>query len=818
MHYRIEDIQELTGTQAQIAIPGALLTGVGFDSRRISRPGELLFFALDGKTRSGSDFVKDAYDKGVRNFAVKEGFNTSDFSHCNFIFCSDVLQTLSGLAAKHRSKFTGPVIGITGSNGKTIVKEWLNSLLHGDFVISRSPRSYNSTLGAAISLLGIEQWHNMAIIEAGISKSGDMEELESMIHPVMGIFTHLGTAHDENFSSKAEKAAEKMKLFAGCDVLVYPADVVEIKAEVSTLKKANPLLKTFSWGYSEGAGFRITKIQKSGNGTEISFVNRATTNRLWIPFTDMAGIENAMTCLCALAALERWDPEHIEQFKTLAPLENRLVFSEGKNGNYLVNDSYSNDTDSLEVALDFLLRQQPGMPHTVILSDLQQADPDKDRLYRKVAEMLAEKKTGRLIGVGAEVFAHQSVFSLPSADFFPNVEALLESGELEKISAQAVLIKGARSFRMERVYELLRKQVHKTVLEIDLTALRNNFSFFRHKTGPGVKIMAMVKAFGYGSGSFEASRTLQFAGADYLAVAYADEGVDLRKAGIHLPVMVMNTSAADIAVLSEYKLEPVVFSADNLKEYIAQNVPLKIHVEIDTGMHRLGFDPDNCGKAFESIPDHIKIASVFSHLAASESPEHDDFTRLQLSRFNQACDEISKHAGSGFIRHIANTGGILRFPQSHLDMVRLGIGLYGVEPSGVPGRELETVLTLKTTISQVKEIPAGDSVGYGRRGVAGKARRIAVLPLGYADGLWRLMGNGRGHAIIHGKPAPYIGSICMDMAMVDVTDISCSEGDEAEIFGRSLRVETLAGWCETIPYEILTSVSERVRREYSGEN
>lgn len=818
MHYTAQEIANITGARAELSTPSATLLTVGYDSRRISLPESMLFFALKGKLRDGADFVQTAYQSGVRNFVVNEDFVRSGFENCNFIFSQDPLLLLQTLAARHRAGFSGMVIAITGSNGKTIVKEWLYHLLKNDFTIHRSPRSFNSRLGVAISLLGIEKWHNMAIIEAGISEPGDMDILESMIKPNMGIFTHLGSAHQENFESAEAKAREKVKLFKDSDVLIYPADQMALNQEIDILKREKPLLKTISWGFEEKSGFAINKVTDKNARTEILFTCRSVEHKLVIPFEDKAGLENAMSCLCALAALERWDEEHISGFLNLPVLENRLDFLEARNGNYVVNDSYSNDLDSLEVALDFLLRQQPDKPHTVILSDLEQADPDKNRLYEKVGRMLTDKQTSQFIGIGPEIAAHKNAFHGLNASFYADADALLESQILEEIQHQGVLIKGARSFKLERISDFLRKKLQKSTLDIDLTALRNNYSWFRHQLPSKTKVMAMVKAFGYGSGSFEAARTLQFAGVDYLTVAFTDEGVALRKAGIHLPVMVMNTGISDLRTLLDYKLEPVVFSAETLEEIKEANENIRIHIEIDSGMHRLGFDPQNCGGNFKDLPGHVHIVSVFSHLAASEMPAHDEFTRQQLRVFLSACDEIEKETNKPFLRHIANTGGVMRFPEAHLDMVRLGIGLYGIHPSGEKNSLLENVLTLKTTISQIKKIPAGESVSYGRGGVHKGERTIAVLPLGYADGLWRLMGHGNGYALICGEKAPYVGSICMDMAMADVTGIDCKAGDEVEIFGKSLRIEDVAKWCKTIPYEILTSVSERVQRVYSGEN
>jgi alanine racemase len=818
MHYKARDIENMLQCESRLPNPDAVFQGLAFDSRRIHRAENSLFFALPGKNRNGAHYVADAYKKGVRSFVVSRDFDTLEFADANFFLVDHVLGSLQQLAEIHRSKFTGVLVGITGSNGKTIVKEWLYHLLKNDFSIARSPRSYNSALGVGISLLGIEKWHNLALVEAGISEPGEMEVLQKMIVPSMGIFTHLGSAHDENFSGRIEKAREKLKLFSNCDVLVYPADAAELREEVLKMKLNQPLLKTITWGFHESASFRLLAVQANGNSTDITFIHRSTEHHLNIPFTDNASVENAMTCLCAIAALERWDPEHIKAFSQLEPLENRMVFTEGKNGNYVVNDSYSNDLDSLEVALDFLLRQQPDMPHTVILSDLEQSSPDKDKLYARVAQMLRDKKTSKLLAVGPEISNHNKEFSEIESVFFTNTEALEKSGILDRIAHMAILVKGARSYRLERVSDRLRKQLHKTFLEIDLHALRNNFTYFRNQIAPQVKVMAMVKAFGYGSGSFEAARALQFAGADYLAVAYVDEGIQLRKAGIQVPVMVMNTGIDDLHALLEYDLEPVVFHKEGLQTFAAQGSEIAIHVELDTGMHRLGFDTEGIAAAFGAVPEHVTVKSVFSHLAASEATEHDNFTSGQIEIFAACCEKIEKVLGYKFLKHIANTGGILRFPNSHFDMVRLGIGLYGVDPSGQPNRNLETVISLKTTVSQVKTIAAGDSVGYGRRSIAEHQREIAIVPVGYADGLWRKLGNGNGFALINGKEAPFLGSICMDMAMCDVTGLDCREGDDVEIFGKQLRVEKIAEKCDTIPYEILTGISPRVRREYSSEN
>jgi Alr-MurF fusion protein len=628
----------------------------------------------------------------------------------------------------------------------------------------------------------------------------------------------LGPAHDENFRSRSEKASEKIRLFENCDVVVYPRDIEEIHSAMQAIRTKKPLIQALTWGQAETAKFHIDKIDQSKGKSHILFTHRGTSHELMIPFADQASVENAMSCLCTLTAFERWDPEHIEVFKSLPVLENRMSFFEGKNGNYVVNDSYSNDTDSLLVALDFMLRQQPAMEHIAILSDLEQSDLDKEKLYSSVAGLLKEKGTQKVICVGSEMGKHKDLFQELNPVFFDTTAALLASGIVNEISQKAILVKGARSFQLEQVAEKLRKQLHQTVLEIDLNSLRNNYSYFREMVKPGTKMMVMVKAFGYGSGSFEAARTLQFMGADYMAVAYTDEGVALRQAGIVTPIMVMNPTVADVQALYEFQLEPVIFSREIGLAYASYGLDLNIHIEVDTGMHRLGFPIANLENKFHNFPSNLKVVSVFSHLSASENPEHDVFTRKQIVDFNEACIQIQNALGYPFMKHISNTGGILRFPEANLDMVRLGIGMYGSDPRGNSNQRLQPVASLKTRISQIHEIKAGESVGYSRKAMDNNDRRIATLPIGYADGLWRRLGNENGAALINGQLALYVGNICMDMCMCDVTHIPCSEGDEVEIFGRNMPVETLAAQCETIPYEILTGISQRVRREYLGEN
>lgn len=820
MHYTWQEITEIIRGEAISADAGMVLTQPGYDTRRLGNPVGTLFFALPGSHRKGTEFVLSAAAAGVRSFVIPKDAAVPDLSGCNILRVSDVLKALQELATYHRSRFTGPVIGITGSNGKTIVKEWLHQLLGEEFSAHRSPRSYNSQIGVAISLLGIEPWHKMAIIEAGISKPGEMERLWQMIKPNLAICTHLGSAHDEGFENREQKAREKAQLFKDADVVVFPGDSAEIKTAVQLYKSTQPLTKFISWGKSEGNGYRLLEENFGQGYTRIKFVHRSTEHQLEISFTDKASVENTMSCLCTLAALERWDPAHVEQFRHLHALENRLAFTEGRNGNYLVNDSYSNDPDSLQVALDFMVRQQPDKPACVILSDMDQSDPDKKRLSAQIANILQQKRVKRLVLVGETFSLHVGEFAAFDVNCFANTNAVIDSGILTQLQNEAILIKGSRRFCFEKIHALLKKQLHKTHLQIDLEALRHNYRFFRNAVAPKTRLMAMVKAFGYGSGSFEVARTLQFMGVDYLAVAFADEGVALREAGIKTPIMVMNTGAEDMASRMQYGLEPVVFDVAGLQAMseMAGSNEITVHLEVDTGMHRLGFAPETLKNLAPDLPENIRVASVFTHLAASEDPVHDNFTREQIVKFVQAADMFEERLGYAPLRHVLNTGGILRFAEYGMDMVRLGVGLYGVDPRQQQQADLKPVTTLYSSISQLHTLQPGEGVGYGRRSVADTARVIATLPVGYADGFRRSLGNGKWQVLIRGQKAAVVGNVCMDMCMVDVTGIDCREGDEVVVFGAENSVAQMAQCAETIPYEILTGISSRVPREYVGEN
>ena len=772
------------------------------------------------------------------------------FNDALFIVVEDTLVALQQWAAWHRKQVTGVVIGITGSNGKTIVKEWLGLLFKGDFSMGKSPRSYNSQLGVALSLLDIPLGTQLSLLEVGISGAADMGTLHAMVQPNLAVITHLGEAHAEGFASLQEKAKSKVSLADGADVVVYPFDLEAVRTEISTLKSRNALMKTIHWGWKEGAQFRITEVEvlsagdlsagvsgsnpiSEAGGQRIHFVHRGTSHQLDIPFMDSASVSNAMTCLCVLQALERWDPSHLDRFMQLPHLENRLQFVAGRLGNYILNDSYSADLESLGVALDMLKRQSPNLPLMSILGSFEQTGMDISDLRDSILRMLSNYGVREAVFVGVEFRGLGSVLAsgeldLGEGDFglekiwqFDTVAALMDSAVLSGIASQSILIKGSRNSGLERVANRMQARLHQTRLEINLNALKNNYLYFKQRVGADKKVMCMVKAFGYGSGSFESARALQALAVDYLGVAYIDEGIALRNAGITVPIMVMNADGGAAWQMQEYQLEPVVYSFQSLEALIRSGVQgLKIHVEIDTGMHRLGFAPADMGELGLRIKDldlAIEVASVFSHLAASETSDSDNFTLGQLEVFSAAAAVLETGLGYTVLKHIENTGGILRFADARFTMVRLGIGLYGVDPRGLGEAALQPVTRWVSTISQVQLVKAGEGVGYGMHGVSNRDREVAVIAAGYADGLWRADGQANSGVWIKGVEAPFVGNICMDMAMVDVTGLNCKPGDEVELFGENLRVETLAQRRSTIPYEVLTAVSQRVARVYVEE-
>ncbi len=793
----------------------ATITRLLLDSRKINQAGESLFIAIAGPRHDGHLFIQDVYEKGVRNFLVEKSIDISNLSDANIILVSSATRALQQIATAHRNLFRYPVIGITGSNGKTIVKEWLNTLLADEYNIVRSPKSYNSQIGVPLSLLNMESTNTLGIFEAGISMPGEMENLRKVIQPTFGIFTSIGTAHSENFLSRRHLIGEKLNLFTKTELLILPEDA-------DLMQLVIPWMNDREIHFVPSA--ENATAHTHHNATEVKIKWRDKVLSFDIPFTDKASLENSMTCIYTLLAMAYPAAEIQQRLSRLSPLEMRLQLLNGENECIIVNDAYSNDLQSFEIALDFLGQHARGREKAVILSDIFQSGLNEKELHERIAAMLRSRKIITFTGIGKSMVHNQNIYPEGSI-FFESTDDFLAHKNSDDFQKQALLIKGARDFRFERIVSHLQEKTHDTILEIDLGAMSQNLNYFKSKLRPQTKMMVMVKAFGYGSGSGEVASMLEFNKVGYLAVAYTDEGVSLRKAGISLPVMVMNPEKSSLHNLIRFKLEPEIYSFRTLENFIKALhssdaiLPYNIHIKLDTGMHRLGFevsDLPRLGAILASRPD-IHVASVFTHLAAADEKTHDDFTKEQLIKLNQMVGIIKEHTKQSCLVHALNTGGIERFPDAQYDMVRLGIGIYGVSASGEDQHHLKQVSKLKTVISQIREVPKGDSIGYSRKFVAQDKMKIATIPVGYADGLRRSMSNGKGYVIIKGEKAPIVGNVCMDMTMVDISKIACEEGDDVEIFGDQITLNDFASMCQTIPYEVLTSISQRVKRVYLQE-
>ena len=797
------------------------------DSRKLLFPKTSLFFALGGPRRSGSSFIADLYDKGVRNFVVDEKIKAASikkFSDANFLQVKNVLAALQQLAAQHRQQFTFPVIGITGSNGKTIVKEWLYQLLHQNYNIVRSPKSYNSQIGVPLSVWQINNQHTLCIFEAGISQPGEMQQLEKIIAPSIGIFTNIGEAHSQGFENIKQKVTEKSLLFKNTALVIYCKDEVLIDEAMQQLHIENNNT-LFAWGHNESATLHIQSVQVQPYNTVVKAEYDGRKISISIPFTNDGAIKNAITCWCVLLHLQISDETISQRMMQLKPVEMRLELKQGINNCSVINDSYSADITSLSIALDFLQQQQQHSKRTVIISDILQSGKSSDSLYADIAAILQQKNINRLIGIGTEISKYQDCFvSITDKIFFKSTDEFVKHFPSLHFHNETILLKGARIFEFEEIGHLLEHKTHQTVLEINLNAVTHNLKTYQQLLNPGVKLMAMVKAFSYGSGSFEIANLLQFHKIDSLAVAYADEGIELRKAGITLPIMVMNAEEATFDMLVQYNLEPELYSFDILnafENYLLQNgiSNYPVHIKLDTGMRRLGFETADlemlCTKLAGTL--QFKIQTVFSHLASSDNTVHDDFTKQQATAFINACKALEKNIPYPFVKHIANTSAIHRHKDLQFDMVRLGIGLYGVDSNKTVQQQLKNVSTLKTTVAQIKKISAGDSVGYNRSSIAKKDSVIATVRIGYADGYPRNLSNGKGFMWVNNKLAPVTGNVCMDMVMLDVTGIDVKEGDDVIVFGEQLPVAQLAKWSGTIAYEILTGISQRVKRVYFEE-
>lgn len=793
------------------------------DSRKIVFTEKSMFIAITGLSHNGHDFIKSAYEKGVRCFLVsKLPEDSSRFSETAFILVPDTIVALQQIAARHRKQFDLPVIGITGSNGKTIVKEWLSQLLTPKYQVVKSPGSYNSQIGVPLSLWHIQPYHTLGLFEAGMSKPGEMARLAACIQPDIGVFTMIGEAHNENFKNIEEKITEKLLLFQSVHTLVYCRDhkaIDRVIQETDYLKQ----VRLYTWSFNEEADLRVLSKEKTGKHTRLQ-LKTDSVFEVQLPFTDAAMIENALHCIAVMLLFEVPKEEIIYAVSFLQPIAMRLEMKKGINGCFVINDAYNADMDSVRIALQYLRELGNKKNKTLILTDIHQSGRSAEVLYNTLASWLNEAKFSRLILIGSQIQKYQTAFdNVESA--FTNTNDFLQALPAMCFQDEYILMKGAREFELERAEAFLIEKTHATVLEINLNAIAHNFSYYKSLLSPNVKMMAMVKAASYGTGDVEIAQLLEFYKADYLAVAYTDEGVHLRKEGIKTPIMVMNPEDEHYERMARYGLEPEIYSMRSLQRYLlfarsyAEDVP-SVHIKLDTGMHRLGFMPHEIQVLSETLSQypHIRITSIFSHLAASDNPDLDTFTYSQIDKFDSATQKIADAIGYMPIRHILNTGGIERFPNAQFDMVRLGIGLYGIGSNETQTAHLMQVIRLKTRISQIRRLPAGEPVGYGCEAVSDKERLIATVPIGYADGYRRSLGLGVGSMLVSGVPVPVVGKICMDMTMLDITDLQAEEGDEVIVMGPSpLRISDLAHAMQTIPYEVLTALSQRLKRVFVKE-
>jgi Alr-MurF fusion protein len=798
------------GLLLQLTADRSVLTLL-IDSRKSVVSESSLFFAITGARHDGHAHLNELYRSGVRQFVVEKNIDLSEYPEANVLFVSSSIDALQKIAAYHRQQFSIPIIGITGSNGKTIIKEWLYQLLSTDKSVAKNPGSYNSQVGVPLSVWGIQPHHQIGIFEAGVSRPNEMEKLEQIIKPTIGIFTTIGTAHDEGFQNRKQKIREKIKLFKNVQVLIHCADHLDLLEEIKLSKIA-----TLSWGFSPDAAIQISLCQ---GGYEVRFKNTVFT--LHLPFADKASVENCFHCVALLLYLT-YDPITIQsRALQLKSIPMRLELKQGVNHCQVIDDTYNNDLAGLRIGLDFLVGQQKKKK-TLILSDILQSGIEDAELCKSVHDLVVQSGLTRFIGIGPILFSQKDQFTWTGkAEFFQSTNEFLQQLKTENFDNELILIKGARAFQFEKIVQRLQRKIHGTVMEIDLNKMVHNLNFFKSRLKPGVKLMAMVKAFAYGSGSEEVANLLQYHRVDYLGVAYSDEGVELRKNNISLPIMVMNPAEENFHSLISDQLEPVVYNLKMLRAFadFLGGQSAVVHIEVDTGMRRLGFDQDDLPEVITILKSHpgISIASVFSHLAGADEAAHDGFSFEQFSSFQKFYQTLSASLNTNPLRHILNSPGILRLPDFQMDMVRLGIGLYGINPTDENVEQLKPVATLKTIISQIKKIKKGETIGYGRKGKAENEMTLATLAIGYADGFSRSFSQGRGRVWIKGKKAPIIGNVCMDMTMVDITGIDAQEGDEVIVFGNDLPIQEVAATINTIPYEILTNTSERVKRVFFAE-
>ncbi|NQY66321.1 MAG: bifunctional UDP-N-acetylmuramoyl-tripeptide:D-alanyl-D-alanine ligase/alanine racemase [Flavobacteriales bacterium] len=794
------------------------IVNLTFDSRKVVLPSASLFFALETAKSNGHNYIESSYIKGVRGFVVSSlPKDLENYPNSVFLKVDNTLEALHKLTQVHRDNFNLPVVGVTGSYGKTIVKEWINHLLDTALNTVRSPKSYNSQIGVPISIWNISEAHQIGIFEAGISQSNEMDLLERIIRPTIGVFTNVGKMHEENFSNTSQQIQEKLQLFKNTETVIYCKDHIEIEKAISNRKN------TFSWSTLGEATLSFVNTSIGENKTIISGIYDEQAIEITVPFIDPSSIENAIHSWCVAIYLNLDSSTIKERMISLPSVAMRLQLKEGINNCSIVNDSYNLDINSLNIALDFLNQQNQHPKKVAILSDIRCTSKDEEQIYKEVASLLNGKGIDRLIGIGVAISRYENLFNCP-CEFHTSTTQFLKDIDLNIFNNETILLKGAFNFSFSKIEKVLQQKTHNTILEIDLNAVTNNLNYFKASLKPKIKLMVVVKAFSYGSGSFEIANILQYHNVDYLAVAYVDEGVELRKAGIRIPIMVMNPANDSINVMVNYNLEPEIYSLKTLNELITYSTnsvtfSIPIHIKIDSGMHRLGFEEKDTAELIAILQNHpeLEVKSIFSHLSGSDDEKLDDHSKTQYELFDKMSSQLKKHLGGEIIRHILNTNGIVRFPEYQLDMVRLGMGLHGISNHPIAKKNLLPTSSLKSSISQIKRVSSADKVGYGTNGLLKRDTTLATIPIGYADGLRRSFGKGKGNMFVNGKLAPSIGDVCMDMTMIDITEIDANEGDEVEIFGPNLSILKYSSAMDTIPYEVLTDISRRVKRVYYQE-
>ena len=822
MKYTIEKITTLIGAR-RIGQNDANVGWILTDSRSLCFPEETLFFAIRTQRNDGHNYIPELYRRGVRNFVVETVPADADsgFRNANFLKVTNTLAALQRLAERHRDEFDIPVVGITGSNGKTMVKEWLYQLLSQKMVVTRSPKSYNSQIGVPLSVWLIDEHTQVALLEAGISQTGEMDKLRDIIQPTIGVLTSMGQAHQENFRSMDEKCMEKLQLMHDAKVVVYNSDDEVVSR---CMRRSGYKGQRVAWSKEDPqAALYVKETVTKGNMTTVHYIyNKVEEGTYHLPFIDEASVECSLAC-AATALYLGLDKEALDvRMSQLEPVAMRLEVKEGQRGCTLINDSYNSDVSSLDIALDFMSRRPDhnGRKRTLILSDIQQSGQQPSQLYRTVSELAEKRGVEKFIGIGPELKENAGEIRIDEKYFFADVEEVVQPEVLGALCDEVILIKGARQFGFDHITEQLEQKVHETILEVNLNAVVANLNHYRSLMKPTTKIVCMVKADAYGAGAVEVAKTLQDHRVDYLAVAVADEGVTLRKNGITSNIMIMNPEMTAFKTMFDYELEPEVYSFRLMDALIkaAEKEGITgypVHIKLDTGMHRLGFDPL---RDIDGVIDRLKRQnaiiprSVFSHFVGSDSDDFDNFSARQFQLFDEASTKLQAAFDHKILRHICNSAGIEHFPERQLDACRLGLGLYGIDSRD--NHILNTVSTLKTTILQLRQVPKEETVGYSRKGILERDSTIAAIPIGYADGLNRHLGRGRGYCLVNGQKAPYVGNICMDVAMIDVTGIDCKEGDTVEIFGEHLPVTVLSDILDTIPYEVLTGISGRVKKVY----